>query len=181
MTSRTIPWTSPPLQLAQYYSHRGVAWYYKPDYDKAIADFNAAIRLFPGNVEDRLHRRWTWAKKKDYDKAMASFDEVIRLEPKNPDGYCAAAWVWATSPDAKARDGKRAVESATKACELTAWKDAALLDTLAAAYAEAGDFDSAVTWQTRSNALLSGAEAKADGEARLKLYREKKPYHAELP
>ena len=77
--------------------------------------------------------------------------------------------------------GKKAVESAQKACELSQWKDAHYIGTLAAAYAEAGDFDSAVRWQTQANALDSTPETKADGEARLKLYREKKPYHAELP
>jgi hypothetical protein len=55
------------------------------------------------------------------------------------------------------------------------------LSTLAAAYAEAGDFDSAVKWQTKVISLTSDAETKQDREARLKFYREKKPYHAELP
>ena len=39
------------------------------------------------------------------------------------------AWLQATCPEAKARDGKQAVEHATRACELSAWKEAAFLDT----------------------------------------------------
>ena len=46
------------------------------------------------------------------------------------------AWLLATAPDARFRDGPRAVEHATRACELSGWRDAAALDTLAAAYAE---------------------------------------------
>ena len=46
----------------------------------------------------------------------------------------------ATSPDAKLRNGRRAIELATRACELTKYKAAYILSTLAAAYAETGDF-----------------------------------------
>jgi hypothetical protein len=91
------------------------------------------------------------------------------------------AWFWATCPNAQYRDGKKAVDLATKACEITGWKYAELLGTLAAAYAEAGDFDSAVTVQTDSNTLNPDAGSKARGEARLKLYQEKKPYRRTEP
>ena len=60
----------------------------------------------------------------------------------------------ATCPEAKYRDGGKAVESATRACELTKWKSSEFLNTLAAAYAESGDFDAAVTWQTRAIGFL---------------------------
>jgi hypothetical protein len=50
------------------------------------------------------------------------------------------------------------------------------LGTLAAAYAEAGDFDKAVEWQGKANKLYTGAEDRKKGEERLKLYRDKKPY-----
>ncbi len=114
--------------------------------------------------------------KKAYDKAIADFSEAIRFKPEDPIAYNNRAWLWATCPDARYRDGKRSVDSATKACEITEWKEALLLDTLAAAYAEAGDFDAAVKWQLRANALDANAGDKAKGLGRLKLYEEKKPY-----
>ena len=76
----------------------------------------------------------------------------------------------------KYRDGKRAVESATRACELTEWKEPGVLDTLAAGCAEAGNFDAAVKWQTRANALFPAGKEKTEGEARLKLYQARTPY-----
>ena len=79
------------------------------------------------------------------------------------------------------RDGTRAIESASRACELSGWKDANDIDTLAAAYAEAGDFDAAVKWQTKANALYADAGDKATGQERLKLYRENKPYRRTNP
>jgi tetratricopeptide (TPR) repeat protein len=75
------------------------------------------------------------------------------------------------------RDGKFAVEIALKACEFTEWKNPAYLDTIAAAYAELGDFDVAVKWQTKAIELLPNEKEKEEYRTRLKLYQEKKPYH----
>jgi Flp pilus assembly protein TadD len=82
--------------------------------------------------------------RKNDTKALADFDEAIRLAPNDSEAYRARAWIWATCPDANHRDGQRAVRSARTACELSGWKDARCLGTLAAAYAEPGDYDSAV-------------------------------------
>ena len=51
-----------------------------------------------------------------------------------------------------------------------------ILGTLAAAYAEAGDFDKAVEWQEKANKLYTDADDRKKGEDRLNLYKEKKPY-----
>lgn len=68
------------------------------------------------------------------------------------------------------------MELATKACELSNWKEPNYLDTLAAACAEAGHFDDAVKWQGKAIDLLTDASQIGEFSERLKLYREKKPY-----
>ncbi len=85
------------------------------------------------------------------------------------------SWILATSSNDKIRNGERAVELATRACELTEWENDGFLDTLASAYAEAGDFDSAIEYQTKA---LKLAEEKNTEEyrKRLKLFRGRKPY-----
>jgi tetratricopeptide (TPR) repeat protein len=115
--------------------------------------------------------------KGDRDQAIADYDEAIRLNPKDAQSHNRLAWLLATSPAPQSRNGKRAVELAQRACELTAWKRAAYLDTLAAAHAEAGNFVEAIRWQEKA---LGFAEfLKSSGEAarmRLELYRQEKPY-----
>ena len=69
----------------------------------------------------------------------------------------------------------------TKACELTEWKNAAFIDTLAAACAESGDFDAAVKWQTKAIELSSNENEKEDLGTRLKLYQDKQPFHSAGP
>ncbi len=160
---------------ASLYSSRGFVWNEKGEHDRAIADCNEAIRLEPGEAVYWSNCGNAWNAKKEYDKAIADYDEAIRLDPKNADVYGGRAWIWATCPDEKHRDGKRAVESATRACELSGWKDPYKLGNLAAAYAESGDFDKAVEWQEKAHALYSEGD-KAKWGKLLALYRDKKPY-----
>ena len=64
---------------------------------------------------------------------------------------------------------------ATKACEISQYKDASLLEVLAAAFAESGDYDRAVKWQEKANTTHVEAEANTRGATRLGLYKNRKP------
>ena len=111
---------------------------------------------------------------------MADYDEAAQLDPVNPDVADAHAWIWATCPNARFRDGKKALEMAESLCKPHE-KSPRYIATLAAACAEVGDFDAAVRWQTRSNALETDEEMRAMGEARLMLYRDGKPFRDDTP
>ena len=160
---------------ATYWSNRGACWAVKKVHDKAIADYSEAIRLNPKWVAVYNNRGDAWFAKKDYGKALADYNEAIRLDSKDALAYGNRAWIWATCPDHKYRDGSRAVESATRACELSGWKNAYNHSKLAAAYAELGDFDKALEWQEKAHKVYSEVDRKEWGKL-LVLFREKKPY-----
>jgi tetratricopeptide (TPR) repeat protein len=157
--------------------NRGRAWSEKKEYDQAIADYSAVIQLLPTIATTYCQRAKAWEGKREYQKAVADYDEAIRLDPKDPTAFNGRAWQWATCRNERYRDGKRAVESASQACQLTEWKNPGVIDTLAAAYAEAGQFDEAIRYQEKA-LTFADYETKYGKEARerLKLFREKQPY-----
>jgi len=157
------------------YLKRGNCWSAKKDFDKAIADFSDAIRLAPDAVAPLCMRGDCLSATKKYDKAIADFTEAHRLSPNFDYPLNQLAWLMATCPNARFRNGKKAVEYGTKLCELTKWQDFGSLDTISAAYAEAGDFKNAVKWQTKAISLAPENE-KADLQAHLELYKSNKPF-----
>lgn len=115
-------------------------------------------------------------------EAVADYQRVVKLLPEDSNVLNNFAWVLATSPDDALRDGARAIELATKACELTEFKQAHILSTLAAAYAETGDFDSAIKWSKQAIELGKDGDASAQESLakELESYKAKKPIRERL-
>ncbi len=157
------------------YNNRGAAWHDKKEYDKAIADYTEAIRLDPKYAIAYNNRGQTWDKKKEYQKALADYEKAAEINPNDVDALNGLAWRYATCPDASIRDGKKAIEFAKKAVKLSDSGNGR--DTLAAAYAEAGDFELAVSEQRKALEDKSlSKDSRKEMEARLELYKAKKPY-----
>jgi tetratricopeptide (TPR) repeat protein len=165
---------------AAAYSARAGVWTVKKDYDKAIADCDEAIRLDPSFALAYNNRGEAWRKKKDYDRAVADFTQAGRLDPNEARAYNSAAWLSATCPDPRYRNGKGAVISSTEACNMTGWSNSNSINTVAAAYAEAGDFNSAVNYQNKAIDLNpTDADFVKGAKERLALYQDHKPYREE--
>jgi tetratricopeptide (TPR) repeat protein len=166
----------------QAYFNRGINHRELGRIPEAIRDFNEALRLNPKFAPAYVNRADIYLRQKnfvavraDWLKALENADS-LELEQR-PRLLNDIAWSLATSPAKICRDGRIAIEAARQACELTHWTRSGVLDTLAATYAEAGDFDSAIAWENKALQLIPSAGPQRNGMTqRLKLYQKQKPY-----
>jgi hypothetical protein len=162
------------------YVARGIAWHDARQYDRAIVDYNEAIRLNPWNEVAYQNRANALEVQGRFAEALADYDMATRLDPGFDFPYNSRAWMRATCPDPRYRDGRQAVADAMRACQLSDWKEVDYLGTLAAACAEVSDFAAAVRWQAEALRLHRGAEEDRRGfAARLELYQARKPYRSQ--
>jgi Flp pilus assembly protein TadD len=104
--------------------------------------------------------------------------EAAATMPDSPIMLNELAWLMATHSDSTLRDGAEAVRLAERACVLTQRRDPKILDTLAAAYAESGNFAQAITSAREAHAL-GNADAVALAEKLLTFFEAGRPYHTD--
>lgn len=158
------------------YAYRVRAWIraLNAEYDTAFDDADKAVQL-DGDKGSLRIRGIMWSHKKNYEKARDDFEKAWQQDPSALECN-SLAWFLATCPEPKFRKGERAVKLAREACKLSDEKDSAFLDTLAAAYAETGDFESAIEWQEKA-IKAAPKKLKAGYTERLERYKSNKPYH----
>lgn len=113
--------------------------------------------------------------RKDFEQAIQHFTWSLNIKPNLPSVLNNLAWIRATHPNAKLRNGTHAVELAERCCKLSNYQLGATLDTLAAAYAEEGQYDTAIKWQKKLIELTPLA-GRGKMQTRLELYKTRKPY-----
>ncbi len=156
----------------------GLALIEEKKYDAAVGQMYESVAIAPGfSGREKLAQLLVLQGK--VPEAIEQYRIILQYNPNQPEALNNLAWWLATSPDPKIRDGFEAVQYGERACTLTHYQKTAYIGTLAAAYAEAGQFDEAI--KTAETAIAS---ASAAGETNLleknrrllELYRAGHPY-----
>jgi protein O-mannosyl-transferase len=158
----------------------GNALLQKGNADDAMEHFQQALRREPGFAEAHYSLGTALLQKGRETEALTQFQQAIQFKPDYSEALNDLAWELATAPLPSARDGNKAVEFAQRADQLSGSKDLDILDTVAAAYAEAHRFAEAVrTAQQAINfARSSGQKDRlAQLSSELALYEAGKPFH----
>jgi tetratricopeptide (TPR) repeat protein len=145
----------------------------------AVEQWRKALALDPKYAEAHQSLGDTLYSQGRTAEALAHWREAIQLQPNNAFALERAAWVLATWHDATIRNGGEALGFAMRAVEISGGKDARMLDTLAAAYAEKGQFADAVPTARRAQALAAQQKQPAladDIAKRIALYEADRPF-----
>lgn len=167
-----------PTANARAYLYRGLAYADMGQRQAAISDFNNVLRTASTTVEGDMIRAEAAFAKGDYAAAAALFAKARRRSARDTGVLNKVAWFKATCPDAAFRNGPEAIQDSTKACEITKWRDGDLIDTLAAAYAETGDFAQAMKYQRQALASSrphAAPNSLTEMQRHLRLYQARKP------
>ncbi|HXI68992.1 MAG TPA: tetratricopeptide repeat protein [Verrucomicrobiae bacterium] len=147
-------------------------------FDEAAVEFSEAARLDPAYASPHLELGKMLLKQGRDPEAVEQFRTAVQLDPENFQILAYVAHVLAASEDPKVRDGKSALELATRANVLTGGEQPLVLDALAMACAETGDFTNAMEAGQVAARLAAQAKLKdlAMIQRRLELYQNHQPW-----
>jgi protein O-mannosyl-transferase len=147
---------------------------------EAIEEWETALRIEPGLADIHAKIASTLCQQGDFTGAIARYRRALEIDPDLVEALNNLAWLLATCPDASLRSGPDAVPFALRACQLTRFRRTIMVGTLAAAYAEAGQFTEAIATAQKACALATAESDQtllARNQQLLELYRAGKPYH----
>ena len=146
----------------------------------AVSTYGQLIEADPKNAGGFRGRADAYLSLGKQAEAIADYDAALTIEPKNSGVLNNLAWLLATSPEAALRNGKRSIELAKLACEVTEYKQAHILSTLAAAYAETGNFEEALAWSQKA-VDLGADQLKGQLRKEHESYQAHKPWREASP
>ena len=116
-----------------------------------------------------------------WQNAIDLYEKLITIDPKDSGALNNYSWLLSTCPDEAFRNGERALEMAKTASEETFYKQPHILSTLAAAYAELGDFETARSWSQKAVELGEKTQHESLDSLKKELepYKENKPWREE--
>ncbi len=161
--------------------NRGLCHFSKRDCPAAIADFDQAIAracAVEGKAMGYTNRSHVYRAMGRIVEAARDLETAVQTDPNSATAHNNLAWFLATCFDPAYRNGEKAVEHALKANE-SGSGHLAFVGTLAAAYAEAGNFPEAIKYAQKFLDSNPPQENVAPAQARLQLYQQGLPYREE--
>jgi tetratricopeptide (TPR) repeat protein len=160
--------------LAEAHHNLGVALVKLGQLEAALPHLRRMVELKPYMVDTQMTLATILERLGRPRQAQASYRGALREDPDLWQAANNLAWSLATSPEPKLRDGPESLRWATHAADLTGQTNPGVLDTLAAAHAEVGQFDAAIAVAEQAIELARAAgqsELAVQLEGRLQLYR----------
>jgi tetratricopeptide (TPR) repeat protein len=148
--------------------------------EEAIPEYRRTLELVPDSAQAHFRFGQALQGQRNFEAAIQEYQKALDLAPQHLSAHLGLAWLLATCPEASLRNGQKAVELAQQAERLGGGESPQILDTLAAAYAEAGQFGEAVETARQALSLPATKNNQPLAEAiesRLKLYEANAPYH----
>ncbi len=142
--------------------------------EEAEGILNEILETQPDLLPGLIRRGGLHEERQNYAAAIADYENAIRIDPNFSTAHRELAWLLATCEKAEIRNGPKALEHAKLHAARRKFLALASVSTLAAAYAECGDFKQAAEIQEQARSLAGYAP---DGVNWRKLYLEGKPFH----
>jgi tetratricopeptide (TPR) repeat protein len=164
--------------LPEPHFNLGFALFQQGRTEEAIPEYREALRTAPGLADAHHHLGIALFQDGQAGEGIAQIQKALELQPADASAQNDLAWMLTTAPQTSLRDGVRAVQLATQASQSSGGNNPVIFRTLAAAYAQAGQFPDAI--QTAKKAL-GLAEAQSNTALANELLREIKLYEAGQP
>ena len=145
----------------------------------AIPFFRQALDLSPDMADAHMNLGDAWLRQGRLAQAVEQYQAALTSQPTNVVVLYKLCWVMGSAADAEVRNGHKAVEYGEKASRLTDAKSEVVLGVLAAAYAESGNYDEALSTARRAAALPT-AQANSGIlsllQSQIQLYQKGQPF-----
>jgi tetratricopeptide (TPR) repeat protein len=172
----------PTYKKAHY--NLGQLFKQQQQWSAAANHYRAVFQSDPNDVPSHLNLASVLSAQGLTREALSHYDEALRLDPNSLEALNNAAWILATAASPESRDGAKAVWFGLRACELSSNSIPTMIGTLAAAYAEVGQFTEAIATGERARELATAhgqIELARKNEELVELFRAGKPYRELTP
>ncbi|QDT09059.1 tetratricopeptide repeat protein [Stieleria marina] len=158
------------------FANRAIGWKELDRFDNAVDDYTSALKLDPKYGYALTWRASAYMTLKRFTLSKADFESAVAVVGEDDSDLLGNfSWLLAACPDDQIRDGQLALKYATKASEATEWKEAWIIDNVAAAHAELGNFKEAIRFAQKAMEVATSDSVRDDIKTRLTEYQSNKP------